>query len=173
MTARFGFLRNTGLPRTFWLLFAGTIVNRLGGFVVPFLALYLTGPRGLPVGQAALIVSLFGGGSFAASLVGGDLSDRLGRRPVMLMSFMVAPAAMMVVGLARSPGDRRRHARPGFSPTSIDQPSTPPSPISSLARTPASLRLHLLGHQSGAAIAPLAAGLWRAPATYCFLSAMP
>lgn len=102
MRMRLGFLRNTGLPRTFWLLWAGTIVNRLGGFVIPFLALYLTGPRGLPVGQAALMVSLFGGGSFAASLVGGDLSDRLGRRPVMLLSFMVAPAAMLVVGLARS-----------------------------------------------------------------------
>jgi MFS family permease len=90
------------MPRTFWLLWAGTIVNRLGGLVIPFLALYLTGPRGLPVGQAALIVSLFGGGSFAASLVGGELADRLGRRPVMLLSFLVAPAAMLVAGLARS-----------------------------------------------------------------------
>jgi MFS family permease len=90
------------LPRTFWLLWAGTIVNRLGGFVVPFLTLYLTGPRGLPIGQAALMVSLFGGGSFVASLVGGDLADRLGRRPVMLLSFLAAPAAMLAVGLARS-----------------------------------------------------------------------
>jgi len=77
-------------------------VNRLGGFVIPFLTLYLTGPRGIPVGQAALMVSLFGGGSFAASLVGGDLADRLGRRPVMLISFLAAPPAMLVLGLARS-----------------------------------------------------------------------
>jgi MFS family permease len=97
-----GFLRKTGLPGTFWLLWVGTIVNRLGGFVIPFLTLYLTGPRGLPIGQAALIVSFFGGGSFIASLVGGDLADRLGRRPVMLLSFLVAPLAMMTVGLARS-----------------------------------------------------------------------
>jgi MFS family permease len=102
MTARIGFLQGAGLPRTFWLLWAGTIVNRLGGFVIPFLTLYLTGPRGLPVSQAALMVSLFGGGSFIASLVGGDLADRLGRRPVMLLSFMAAPAAMLLVGLARS-----------------------------------------------------------------------
>ena len=102
MTGRLGFFRRSGFPRTFWLLWAGTIVNRLGGFVIPFLALYLTGPRGLPVSQAALMVSLFGGGSFVASLVGGEIADRLGRRPVMLLSFMVAPVAMLAVGLADS-----------------------------------------------------------------------
>jgi len=102
MSARIGFLQGAGLPKTFWLLWAGTIVNRLGGFVVPFLTLYLTGPRGLPVSQASLMVSLFGGGSFVASLVGGDLADRLGRRPVMLLSFLAAPAAMLAVGLAHS-----------------------------------------------------------------------
>jgi len=96
------FFRNSGLPKTFWLLWAGTIVNRLGGFVIPFLALYLTGPRGVPVGTAALMVSLFGAGSFTASLVGGELADRLGRRPVMLLSFLVAPVAVMTVGLARA-----------------------------------------------------------------------
>jgi MFS family permease len=101
VTSRFDFVGKSGLPRTFWLLWAGTIVNRLGGFVVPFLTLYLTGPRGLPIGQAAVMVSLFGGGSFTASLVGGDLADRLGRRPVMLLSFLVAPAVMLTVGLAR------------------------------------------------------------------------
>src|SRR3990172_7446191 len=91
MTGRLGFFRRSGFPRTFWLLWAGTIVNRLGGFVIPFLALYLTGPRGLPVSQAALMVSFFGGGSFVASLVGGEIADRLGRRPVMLLSLLVAP----------------------------------------------------------------------------------
>jgi MFS family permease len=96
------FFRTSGLPRSYWLLWAGTIVNRLGGFVIPFLTLYLTGPRGLPVSQAALMVSLFGAGSFSASLVGGELADRLGRRPVMLLSFFLAPAAMLVVGFART-----------------------------------------------------------------------
>ncbi len=92
------------LPRTFWILWAGTIVNRLGGFVIPFLTLYLTSQRSLPVSQAALMVSLFGAGSFAANLIGGELADRLGRRPVMLISFFTAPAAMLTVGLARSTG---------------------------------------------------------------------
>lgn len=60
---RLRFLQKTGLPGTYWFLWAGTVVNRLGGFVVPFLTLYLTGQRGISVAQAALMVSLFGAGS--------------------------------------------------------------------------------------------------------------
>lgn len=90
-----------GLPRTFWLLWVGTLVNRLGGFVVPFLTLYLTSQRGVPVSRAAMMVSLFGAGSFAAALVGGELADRVGRRPVLLISFLLAPVNMLALGLAR------------------------------------------------------------------------
>lgn len=91
----------TGLPQTFWLLWIGTLINRLGGFVVPFLMLYLTSQRDLPVAQAALVVSLFGAGSFTAALVGGELADRLGRRPVLLISFLVGPLNMILLGMAR------------------------------------------------------------------------
>ena len=100
-------MRNTfaalieGLPRTYWLIWLGTLINRLGGFIVPFLSLYLTGQRHIPVSQAGLMVSLFGAGSFIAQLAGGELTDRLGRRPVMLLSFLVTPAAIMALGLAR------------------------------------------------------------------------
>ena len=90
-----------GLPPTFWLIWTGTLVNRLGGFVIPFLTLYLTAQRAIPVGRAALIVSLFGAGSFLAQLSGGELTDRLGRRPVMLLSFFVTPFFMIMLGLAR------------------------------------------------------------------------
>ena len=90
-----------GLPRTYWLLWVGTLINRLGGFVIPFLTLYLTQERGLPVSQATLMVSLFGAGSFTAALVGGELTDRLGRRPVMLLSFLLAPVTMIALGLVR------------------------------------------------------------------------
>ena len=83
------------LPAVYWFLWLGTLVNRLGSFVIPFLTLYLTS-------RAALMVSLFGVGSFIAQLAGGELADRLGRRPVMLMSLFVAPAVMIVLGFARA-----------------------------------------------------------------------
>jgi MFS family permease len=90
-----------GLPSTYWLIWTGTLVNRLGGFVIPFLSLYLTAQRAIPVSTAALMVSFFGAGSFLAQLTGGELTDRLGRRPVMLMSFLITPVFMVALGLAR------------------------------------------------------------------------
>jgi MFS family permease len=84
------------------LLWSGTLINRLGRFVIPFLTLYLADQRGIPVSQAALMVSLFGAGSFLSQLAGGELTDRLGRRPVMLMSFLITPIFMITLGLARN-----------------------------------------------------------------------
>jgi len=91
-----------GLPSTYWLIWTGTLINRLGGFVIPFLTLYLTAQRQIPISQAALVVSLFGAGSFIAQLTGGELTDRLGRRPVMLLSFFITPIFMIMLGLVRN-----------------------------------------------------------------------
>ena len=90
-----------GLPPTYWLIWTGTLINRLGGFVIPFLTLYLTAQREIPISTAALMVSFFGAGSFLAQLTGGEMTDRLGRRPVMLMSFFITPIFMVTLGLAR------------------------------------------------------------------------
>ena len=89
------------LPRTYWLLWFGTFLNRLGAFVLPFLTFYLTSKLGVSPAQAALGISLFGLGSFLAQLTGGELTDRLGRRPVMLISFLVTPLVMTALGFLR------------------------------------------------------------------------
>jgi MFS family permease len=91
------------LPSAFWFLWTGTLINRLGGFAVPFLMLFLTAKLGMSAGAAAGVVSALGAGSFIAQLTGGELADRFGRRPVMLVSFFVAPLAMLAVGLVRDP----------------------------------------------------------------------
>src|SRR3954462_5316388 len=92
-------LRRSDLPPSFWYLWIGTIVNRLGGFAAPFFMLYLTTRLGMTAASAALLVSVLGAGSFIAQLSGGELADRLGRRPVMVLSFFVTPVAMIVLGL--------------------------------------------------------------------------
>jgi len=92
-----------GLPRTYWFLWIGLLVNRMGGFVYPFLMLYLTSSRGLSVAQAGRIVALYGAGSFAAALVGGRLADRIGRRRTMLFSLFGGGTAMLALGLSQRP----------------------------------------------------------------------
>ena len=70
----------SGLPRTFWWLWTSTLVNRLGGFVVTFLALYLTRDQGYSATYAGLVASLYGLGGALGAVVGGVLTDRVGRR---------------------------------------------------------------------------------------------
>ncbi len=97
-------LRETagGLPSTYWYLWTGTLVNRLGSFVVPFLALYLTRERGFRVEEAGLVVSLHGAGGVLAGLVGGTLADRVGRRKTLLAGLWLGAVAMLSLGLARA-----------------------------------------------------------------------
>lgn len=91
-----------GLPRTFWYLWTGALIDRLGTFVYTFLALYLTRARHFTVAHAGLVISLYGAGNFAAGPVGGYLADHIGRRRTMLLAFTLSAAAMMHLGLARA-----------------------------------------------------------------------
>jgi predicted MFS family arabinose efflux permease len=99
-----GPLRSTmgGLPRPFWWLWAGMLITSAGGFVLPFLAIYLTDQRGYSASFTGLTLAMFGVGSGIASLLGGILADRLGRRVVLLASEALAVTGMVLLGTARS-----------------------------------------------------------------------
>jgi MFS family permease len=90
-----------GLPRAFWLIWSGTLVNRCGNFVLPFLAIYLTEARGLSPAQAGLIVALYGAGATIASPVGGYLSDHIGRRATLVLALGLGGAGMIAMGFAQ------------------------------------------------------------------------
>ncbi|MET0425279.1 MAG: MFS transporter [Actinoplanes sp.] len=91
-----------GLPRQFWFLWTGTLINRLGSFVVIFLAIYLTGDRHFSQSQAGLVIGLYGVGGAIGTTVGGVLADRWGRRPTMLVAQFGAAALMLALGFAHS-----------------------------------------------------------------------
>lgn len=91
-----------GLPRTFWSLWAGTLVNRIGTFVEPFLALYLTQARHLSAGRAGVVVALVGGGSVISQPLGGALTDRIGRRPTLVGGMVASGLAITALAFARS-----------------------------------------------------------------------
>jgi MFS family permease len=90
------------LPRTYWVLWAGMLINRLGAFVLPLLSIYLTKERGLSLTEAGEVLAAFGVGGLGAAFVGGTLADALGRRATMLISLCGSAAAMLAFGAARS-----------------------------------------------------------------------
>lgn len=90
-----------GLPTTFWYLWSGTLINRLGSFVLVFLAIYLTQERSFSASQAGLVIGLWGVGGAFGTTAGGTLADRWGRRPTLLTAHVGAAAMMLGLGLAR------------------------------------------------------------------------
>jgi MFS family permease len=71
------------LPRPFWFLWIGTLINRFGYFVIPLLTLYLVRQQGFDPTTAGAVVSAFGAGSLVNQPLGGWLTDRVGRRPTL------------------------------------------------------------------------------------------
>src|SRR5580704_8963087 len=89
------------LPRAAWILFFGTFLNKFGAFVVPFLTLYLT-KQGYTITDAGIAVGAYGVGGLFASLLGGHLADKLGRRETIALSMFSGAATMMLLSQAHS-----------------------------------------------------------------------
>ncbi|MFD6179889.1 MFS transporter [Streptomyces goshikiensis] len=88
-----------GLPPTVWTLFAGTIVNRLGHLVTPFLV-FLLADRGVTGPETSYVLGALGAGNLLGPALGGVLADRIGRRPTMLIGLLGAAAAQGALFLA-------------------------------------------------------------------------
>jgi len=89
------------LPRPAWVLFFGTFLNKFGAFVIPFLTLHLTG-LGYSLGDAGLAIGAYGAGNLVASVLGGYLADKIGRRKTIVLSMFSAAVAMMCLSMART-----------------------------------------------------------------------
>lgn len=92
-----------GFPATFWWVWVATLVNRLGGFVVAFLALYLTLERHSSASFVGLAIALYGLGGVLGNLVGGVLSDRLGRKVTFLMAQVATAVTTIALGHSQAP----------------------------------------------------------------------
>jgi len=92
------------LPRSVHVLCVGTLVNRAGSFMIIFLTIYLKEELGLGAAFATQAMGAYGVGAIIASVVGGHLADRIGRRTVMLISLGGGAVVLMTFGsLSSSP----------------------------------------------------------------------
>src|SRR5438132_11302132 len=94
--------RLAGLPPVYWWLWLGYLLSSLGTFVFPFLALYLSS-RGIDARETGLVVSLLGVGAVLAGPIGGQIADRVGRKPALLIALFFSAASALYLGFVRSP----------------------------------------------------------------------
>jgi MFS family permease len=149
-----------GLPRSIYALFAATVVNGMGVFVFPFMALILTRRFGMSDKAAGDIVFLTTVAYVPGTLIGGKLSDRFGRKRVQMVSQFLCGAALLPCGFITDP-----HLIAIFIVASVffDGVTDPArSAMSADFTTPenrqAAYSLIYLGHNLGFAIGQLIAG---------------
>lgn len=87
-------------PRQFWVLVFGTFIDRLGGAMMfPFFTLYLTKKFGIGMTQVGLIFGLFSISSVVGSMIGGALTDRIGRKGMMIFGLVASATSALLMGV--------------------------------------------------------------------------
>jgi MFS family permease len=90
-------------PRAFWTLVIVTFIDRLGGALLfPFFALYITSKFGVGMTEVGILFALFSVSSFVGVLLGGALSDRMGRKGMVIFSLLSTSISSVIMGLVDS-----------------------------------------------------------------------
>jgi len=72
-------------PRIFWILVVITFIDRIGGALIfPFFALYLTSKFSVGMADVGVLFATFSVSSFTGSAIGGALTDRFGRKSIII-----------------------------------------------------------------------------------------
>jgi MFS family permease len=87
--------------RVVFVLAAGDLVASFGfSLVFPFLTIYIVQAFGASAFEAGLVLALYSAVSIVSASAGGWLADRVGRRPVMIVSVGMAGVIVVLMGQA-------------------------------------------------------------------------
>ncbi len=90
-------------PRPFWTLTGVTLIDQVGGALLyPFFALYFTSRFEVGMTQVGFLFALYAVSSFAGQLIGGALSDRIGRRTLLIFSLVTTSTSSLLMGIVES-----------------------------------------------------------------------
>ncbi len=88
-------------PRQFWLLIGSSFIDRLGGALLfPFFTLYVTRKFDIGMTQVGVLFGLFSLSAMVGGLLGGGLSDRLGRKGTLILGLVASAGSSVLLGLA-------------------------------------------------------------------------
>jgi MFS family permease len=87
-------------PRRFWVVVAVSFIDRIGGTLLfPFFALYITQRFGVGMTQAGVVLGMFSVFSLLGGMFGGALTDRFGRRRLILFGLIFSALSTLSLGL--------------------------------------------------------------------------
>jgi MFS family permease len=90
-------------PAAFRKLVIVTFIDRLGGALLyPFFALYITSKFDVGMTQVGILFAAFSFSSFIGSTIGGALTDRIGRRSMLIFSLVSTSLSSVAMGLVES-----------------------------------------------------------------------
>jgi len=90
-------------PRPFWTLVAATFIDRVGGALLfPFFALYITSRFQVGMTEVGVLFALFSASSFIGGTLGGALTDRLGRKGMLIFSLIATSLSSLIMGFVDS-----------------------------------------------------------------------
>lgn len=86
-------------PRRFWIVVGVSFIDRVGGTLLfPFFALYITQRFEVGMTQAGVILGLFSLFGLFGGMIGGALTDRLGRRRLILFGLVFSAISTLALG---------------------------------------------------------------------------
>ncbi len=90
----------TNFPKTFWVLILAIFIDRVGGALMfPFFAIYITLHFEVGMTQVGLLFTVYGVGAFFGNFLAGALTDKFGRRTMLLFGLVVSGFSSILMGL--------------------------------------------------------------------------
>ena len=87
-------------PTPFWTLVGATFVDRLGGWLLfPFFSLYLTEKFNVGLTEVGYVFAIFALFGILGSFVGGALTDKFGRKWMLLFGLVVSGLSSLLMGI--------------------------------------------------------------------------
>jgi MFS family permease len=88
-------------PRTFWTLVGASFIDRLGGALIfPFLSLYIANRFQVGLTEVGLLLAVWSVSGLTGSIVGGALTDKFGRRAMLIFGLIFSAGTALILGFA-------------------------------------------------------------------------
>lgn len=87
-------------PKKFWIVVGVSFIDHIGGTLLfPFFSLYITQKFGVGMTQAGMVLGLFSIFGLLGGFIGGALTDKFGRRKLILFGLIFSALSTLSLGL--------------------------------------------------------------------------